>query len=90
MGRRVGTRGNVILGEHGHELTATTGLQGNNVKRRHDHLKWVIGRCMSVLNVTVEATDLFSHLFTNEAYLAQSKSARQRQGICPDFWVPII
>ena len=43
---------------------------------------------MSVLNVTVEATDLFSHLFTNEAYLAQSKSARQRQGICPDFWIP--
>ena len=88
VGRRVGTREGSSLDAYGHALTSTTGLQGNNVKARHDHLKWVIGRVMEVLHVTVEASGLFNDLIHDPRYWQQSKSDRQRQGICPDFATP--
>jgi len=54
VGRRVGTRGDVALDAYGHALTSTRWLRGNGQKMRHDHFKWVLGRIMEVLNVTVE------------------------------------
>merc|ERR1712185_747831 len=43
---------------------------------------------MQVLNATVEAYNLFSHLISQEGYWAQSGSVRRRQGLCPDFVTP--
>jgi hypothetical protein len=88
VGRRVGKRGNATLDAYGHALTSTRWLQGNNSKARHDHLKWVVGHAMQVLNATVEPYNLFSHLIPHEGYWAQSGSVRRRQGLCPDFATP--
>jgi hypothetical protein len=43
---------------------------------------------MEVLHVTVEASGLFNDLIPDPRYWQQSKSDRQRQGICPDFATP--
>ena len=88
VGRRVGNRVDITLDAYGHALTSTRWLRGNHTKARHDHFKWVVGKVMEVLHVTVEASGLFSDLIPDPRYWQQSKSDRQRQGICPDFATP--